>query len=76
MSEVYPPRKTLCHYCGLPLTGSPNSGHTATGLRPSAQIRQSRTSYVRKTMNRNDASLSAFVGTFRFTGGRMCDASA
>ena len=53
---------------------SDNSGHT-TPLR-SAQIRQIRASYVRRTMNRNDASLSAFVGTFRFIGRRMCDASA
>ena len=49
MSEAYPPRETLRHYRGLPLTGSPNSGHTAP-LR-SAKIRQSRTSYVRKTLD-------------------------
>jgi len=39
--------KLLLQFCP---DGSPNSGHTATVLRTSAQIRLRRTSYVRKTL--------------------------
>jgi len=39
--------KLLLQFCP---DGSPNTGHTATVLRTSAQIRQSQTLYVRKTL--------------------------
>jgi len=59
-------RDTLRHYCGSPLTGSPNKRVSGSGLEPLPKSLLLRTSDTRKTLTRmqrramNTDSLSRF----------------